>query len=208
MTDKRLLIALMTGLSLASGLSVAQPAPATAPGPTRLRGTIDAVGPDSLDVTTRAGSKTHMQLPGTARIVTVVTAKLSDIAPDSYIGTAAAPQPDGTLKALEVHIFPPSMRGSGEGFRPWDLEGGGSTMTNGAVGSLIGTSGRTATVKYGDGEKKIVIPDDVPIVAFDPSDRSALKPGQKVVVNGQRAADGSLAAASVLVGKDGLVPPM
>lgn len=81
-------------------------------------------------------------------------------------------------------------------------------MTNGAVGSLIGTSGRTATVKYGDGEKKIVIPDDVPIVAFDPSDRSALKPGQKVVVNGQRAADGSLAAASVLVGKDGLVPPM
>lgn len=208
MMNKRLLIALAASLLTPSGLSVAQPAPAAAPGPARLRGTIDAVGPDSLDITTRAGSKVHMQLPGTARVVAVVSAKLGDIAPDSYIGTAAAPQPDGTLKALEVHIFPPSMRGAGEGFRPWDLEGGGSTMTNGTVGSLVGTSGRTATVKYGDGEKKVVIPDDVPIVAFDPSDRTALKPGAKVVVNGQRAADGSLTVASVSVGKDGLAPPM
>ena len=208
MMNKRLLIALAAGLLLPGGLSVAQPVPAAAPGPARLRGTIDAVGPDSLDITTRAGSKVQMQLPGTARVVTVVMAKLGDIAPDSYIGTAAAPQPDGTLHALEVHIFPPSMRGAGEGFRPWDLEGGGSTMTNGTVGSLVGTSGRTATVRYGDGEKKVVIPDDVPIVAFDPSDRSALKPGEKVVVNGQRAADGILTVASVSVGKDGLVPPM
>ena len=208
MMNKCLLTALVASLALASGPLVAQPAPPAAPGPTRLRGTIDAVGPDFLDVTTRSGSKVHMQLPGTARVVTVVNAKLGDIAPDSYIGTAAASQPDGTLKALEVHIFPPSMRGAGEGFRPWDLEGGGSTMTNGTVGSLVGTSGRTATVRYGDGEKKVVIPDDVPVVAFDPSDRTALKPGGKVVVNGQRAADGSLTVISVSVGKDGLVPPM
>ena len=207
MMNKRLLIALAASLLLPGGLSVAQPAPAAAPGPVRLRGAIDAVGPDFLDVTTRSGSKVHMQLPGTARVVAVVSAKLSDIAPDSYIGTAAAPQPDGSLKALEVHIFPPSMRGAGEGSRPWDL-GGGSTMTNGTVGSLVGTSGRTATVRYGDGEKKVVIPDDVPIVTFDPSDRTALKPGAKVVVNGQRAADGSLTVASVSVGKDGLAPPM
>ena len=208
MMNKRLLIALAAGLLLPGSLLVAQPAPAAAPSPTRLRGTIAAVGPDTLDITTRSGSKVHMQLPGTARVVTVVSAKLGDIAPDSYIGTAAAPQPDGTLRALEVHIFPPSMRGAGEGFRPWDLEGGGSTMTNGTVGSLVGTSGRTATVKYGDGEKRVVIPDDVPIVAFNPSDRTALKPGGKVVVNGQRAADGTLTVASVSVGKDGLVPPM
>ncbi len=207
MMNKRLLIALAASLLLPGGLSVAQPAPAAAPGPVRLRGAIDAVGPDFLDVTTRSGSKVHMQLPGTARVVAVVSAKLSDIAPDSYIGTAAAPQPDGSLKALEVHIFPPSMRGAGEGSRPWDL-GGGSTMTNGTVGSLVGTSGRTATVRYGDGEKKVVIPDDVPIVTFDPSDRTALKPGAKVVVNGQRTADGSLTVASVSVGKDGLAPPM
>lgn len=207
MMNKRLLIALAASLLLPGGLSVAQPAPAAAPGPVRLRGAIDAVGPDFLDVTTRSGSKVHMQLPGTARVVAVVSAKLSDIAPDSYIGTAAAPQPDGSLKALEVHIFPPSMRGAGEGSRPWDLEGG-STMTNGTVGSLVGTSGRTATVRYGDGEKKVVIPDDVPIVTFDPSDRTALKPGAKVVVNGQRTADGSLTVASVSVGKDGLAPPM
>lgn len=206
--NRRLLITLMAGFSLTSGLATAQPAPAAGPGPARFRGAIDATGPDSVDITTRAGAKIHMQMPGTARVVSVVNAKLSDIQPNSYIGTAAAPQPDGTLKALEVHIFPPSMRGTGEGFRPWDLEGGGSTMTNGTVGSLIGTSGRTATVKYGDGEKKVIIPDDVPIVTFEPSDRSALKPGERVVVNGQRATDGSLTVASVSVGKDGLAPPM
>lgn len=206
--NMRLPTALAACLAFASSLSVAQPAPTAPAGPTRLRGTIDAVGPDSLDITTRAGSKVHMQLPGAARIVSVVSAKLADIAPDSYIGTAAAPQPDGSLRALEVHIFPPSMRGAGEGFRPWDLEGGGSTMTNGTVGSLVGTSGRTATVRYGDGEKRVVIPEDVPIVAFDPADRSALRPGAKVVVNGQRAVDGSLTVASVSVGKDGLAPPM
>jgi len=208
MMNSRLLLIVLAGLFLTGEMAVAQSAPAAGPGPARFRGTVDAIGADSLDITTRAGAKVHMQMPGTARVVTVVTAKLSDIASDSYIGTAAAPQPDGSLKALEVHIFPPSMRGAGEGFRPWDLEGGGSTMTNGTVGSLVGTSGRTATVKYGNDEKKIEIPDDVPIVAFEPADRSALKQGAKVVVNGQRGTDGSLTVASVSVGKDGLAPPM
>ena len=206
MMNTRLLMIVLAGLSFAGEAAVAQSPPA--PGPARFRGTVDAIGPDSLDITTRAGAKIHLQMPGTARIVTVVSAKLSDIASDSYIGTAAAPQPDGSLKALEVHIFPPSMRGAGEGFRPWDLEGGGSTMTNGTVGSLVGTSGRVAIVKYGNDEKKIEIPEDVPIVAFEPGDRAALKQGAKVVVNGQRATDGALTVASVSVGKDGLAPPM
>ena len=206
MMNTRLLMIVLAGLSFAGEAAVAQSPPA--PGPARFRGTVDAIGPDSLDITTRAGAKIHLQMPGTARIVTVVSAKLSDIASDSYIGTAAAPQPDGSLRALEVHIFPPSMRGAGEGFRPWDLEGGGSTMTNGTVGSLVGTSGRVAIVKYGNDEKKIEIPEGVPIVAFEPGDRAALKQGAKVVVNGQRATDGALTVASVSVGKDGLAPPM
>jgi hypothetical protein len=147
-------------------------------------------------------------VPANVRTTYVITAKLSDIQPNSYIGTAAAPQPDGTLKALEVHVFPPSMRGSGEGFRPYDLEGGGSTMTNGTVGSLVGTSGRVATVKYGNEEKKVLIPDDVPVVSFEPTDRSALKPGAKVIINGQRSPDGTVTAASINIGKDGLTPPM
>ena len=195
-------------LTLFGGTASAQPAPQGQAGSARLRGTIDAVSGDALDVTVRGGNKVPVLLPPTVRTTYVVPAKLSDIQPNSFIGTAAAPQPDGTLKALEVHVFPPSMRGTGEGFRPYDLEGGGSTMTNGTVGNVVGTSGRIATVKYGNEEKRVLIPDDVPIVAFEPTDRSALKSGAKVVINGQRSADGTVTAASVSIGTDGLTPPM
>ena len=99
------------------------------------------------------------------------------------------------------------MRGVGEGTRPWDT-GPGSSMTNGTVGSLVGTSGRVATVRYGSEEKKVLIPDDVPVVSFEPTDRSALKPGAKVVINGQRSPDGTVTAASVNIGEDGVTPPM
>jgi hypothetical protein len=208
MTDRRRFIAVCVGLALTSGAAIAQPVPAAQPGAVRLRGTIEAASEGALDLSVRGGGKVHVLLPGTLRTTYVVAAKLSDIQPNSFIGTAAAPQPDGTLKALEVHVFPPSMRGTGEGFRPYDLEGGGSTMTNGTVGNLVGTSGRIATVKYGNEEKKVLIPDDVPVVSFEPTDRSALKAGTKVVVNGQRSADGTVTAAAVNVGKDGLTPPM
>jgi Domain of unknown function (DUF5666) len=206
--NRRELLSLSGVLALTSVPALAQSASGGQVGPTRLRSTIDAVSGDSLDVTVRGGNKVHVLVPANVRTTYVITAKLSDIQPNSYIGTAAAPQPDGTLKALEVHVFPPSMRGSGEGFRPYDLEGGGSTMTNGTVGSLVGTSGRVATVKYGNEEKKVLIPDDVPVVSFEPTDRSALKPGAKVIINGQRSPDGTVTAASINIGKDGLTPPM
>jgi hypothetical protein len=204
---RRRVLTMSIGLAVLSGAALAQPAPANQPGPARLRGTVDAVSGGAMDVTLRGGAKVHVLLPADLRTTYVVPAKLSDIQPNSYIGTAAAPQPDGTQRALEVHVFPPSMRGSGEGFRPFDLEPG-STMTNGTVGNLVTTNGRVATVKYGNEEKKILIPDDVPVVSFEPTDRSALKPGAKVIVSGQRAADGTVTAASVNIGKDGLTPPM
>lgn len=207
MIDRRLL-AVCLGLAVTSGAALAQPVPPAQPGPVRLRGTIEAASDGAMDLSVRGGSKVHVLLPGTLRTTYVVAAKLSDIQPNSFIGTAAAPQPDGTLKALEVHVFPPSMRGTGEGFRPYDLDGGGSTMTNGTVGSLVGTSGRIVTLRYGNEEKQVLIPEDVPVVSFEPTDRSALKAGAKVVVNGQRAADGTVTVAAVNIGKDGLTPPM
>ena len=161
-----------------------------------------------MDLLIRGGGKIHVLLPGTLRTTYVMTAKLSDIQPNSFIGTAAAPQPDGTLKAFEVHVFPPSMRGAGEGFRPYDLDSGGSIMTNGTAGNLVGTSGCIATVKYCNEEKKVSIPDDVPVVSFEPTNRSALKVGAKVVANGQRGADGTVTVTAVNIGKDGLTPPM
>ena len=179
------------------------------PGPARLRGTIDSVSGDELEMTTRNGTKAHILLSPSVRTTFVVVAKMADIEVGSYIGTAATREQDGTLRALEVHVFPPSMRGRGEGFRPFDVEGGGeATMTNGTVGNLVTTTGRVATVKFANGEKQVLIPDDVPIVSFEDADRSALKPGAKVIVSGSRDVGGTVTAAAINVGKDGLTPPM
>jgi hypothetical protein len=125
----------------------------------------------------------------------------------SYIGTAVMPQPDGTLRALEVQVFPPSMRGIGEGSRPFDAAPG-STMTNGTTGTIVSTNGRMLTVTYKGGEKKVFVPDGVPLVSYAPADRSALTPGANVLVTATRAADGTVTASHVLVGKNGLIPPM
>ncbi|ASW00726.1 hypothetical protein [Paraburkholderia aromaticivorans] len=175
--------------------------------PTGVRGTVTALSGDLLKVHTRDGKDVDVKLAKDTPIRGVVIADVNDIKPDSYVGTAAIPQADGTLKALEVHVFPASMRGSGEGHRPWDL-GGNSSMTNGTVGSLVVSNGRTITVKYKDGEKKVVIPQDVPIVALEPGDRSLLVPGAKVVLFAHKEADGSLAANFISAGEHGVTPPM
>jgi RNase P/RNase MRP subunit p29 len=175
--------------------------------PTGVRGTVTSLTGDLLKIHTRDGKDVDVKLAKDTPIRGVVLANINDIKPDSYVGTAAIPQADGTLKALEVHVFPASMRGSGEGHRPWDL-GGNSSMTNGTVGSLVVSNGRTITVKYKDGEKKIVIPQDVPIVALEPGDRSLLVPGAKVVLFAHKEADGSMAANFISAGEHGVTPPM
>ena len=179
--------------------------PATTPA--RLRGTIDAVTPDGLEITLRTKAKAMVKLPADVRVTWLTVANPADMKPGSYIGTAATLQPDGTLKALEVQVFPPAMRGVGEGTRAWDL-GPQTSMTNGTVGSLSAINGRTITLTYAGGEKTVVVPDDVPFVTYEPADRAALTVGAHVLINGSRAADGTVTAASVNVGKNGLVPPM
>jgi hypothetical protein len=161
----------------------------------------------SSDLTLRNGAKAEAKLPANVRVVWLTVAQPSEIKEGSYVGTAAVPQADGTLKALEMQVFPPSMRGVGEGSRDWDL-GAGSSMTNGTVGSLVAANGRTITITYKGGEKRVVVPDDVPVVTYEPADRTALTVGASVLINGTRAADGTVTAASVSVGKNGLVPPM
>jgi hypothetical protein len=197
-----LLASLAVGLAVgAMGTAVAQTPPS------RVRATIDSVTQTAITVTPRNGSPTTIALPADVHISGISIAKIDDIKPGSYIGTAAAPQPDGTQKALEVHVFPPSMVGAGEGFRPWD-SAPNSTMTNGTVGDLVGSKGRTLTVKYKGGEKTVIVPDDVPIVSIEPGTRDLLKPGAHVIVFAKKGADGSLTAMSVNVGENGLTPPM
>jgi hypothetical protein len=201
-----MILAVTAVLSLSSGFvaALAQPAAGTA---TRLRGTIEAVSPDSLELTLRSGAKAGVKLPPGLRVTWVTQAKLAEVTPGSYVGTAAVAQPDGTLKALELQVFPPAMRGVGEGTHAWDL-GADSSMTNGTVGDVVVTHGRMMTITYKGGEKQVLVPDDVPVVTYVPTDRSALTAGAHVLINGSRAADGTVTAGSVSVGKDGLVPPM
>jgi hypothetical protein len=200
--NRRVFLALVASVSLA-GAAFAQ----SGGTPARLRGKVDAVSEGAIQLTLRNGAKAEAKLPDNVRVVWLTVAQPSEVKEGSYVGTAAVPQADGTLKALEVQVFPPSMRGIGEGSRDWDL-GAGSSMTNGTVGSLVAANGRTMTIIYKGGEKRVVVPDDVPVVTYEPADRAALTAGANVLINGTRAADGTVTAASVSVGKNGLVPPM
>jgi hypothetical protein len=175
--------------------------------PARIRGTIAAVDNQTLTITTKSGATEKVTLKAGAAVNEVVATKLSEIKPNSFVGVTAMPGADGVLTAVEVHIFPESGRGTGEGHRPWDL-GEGSTMTNGTVGSVSGTSAKTITVKYGSDEKTVTVPETAPIVTFVPGDVSELVKGAHVVLFGQKAPDGTVTAARVAVGKDGLTPPM
>lgn len=207
MMNKRTFLAAATGLVLAAAAANAQPAPA----PTRIRGTIEKIDGSTLTIKPRSGAEVAVKLTDDVKVVGVKKAQMSDIQPGSFIGSAAVPQPDGTSKALQVTVFPPSMKGAGEGSYAWDL-GPNTTMTNGTVGDLVTTNGRTMTVKYngqGSGEKKIIVPDDVPVVMLNPdATKALLTVGAHIIVVPTKAADGTLSANRISVGENGTVPPM
>lgn len=204
---KRLRDTLLIAGLLASTLMIVAPSHADDVKPTRIRGAITSIEGDLLKVHSNRGEDLQVNLTKDTQVRGVTLAQVSEIKPGSYIGSAAVAQPDGTLKALEVHVFPPEMAGTGDGHRAFDL-GKDSTMTNGSVGDLVTSNGRTITVNYKGGQKKILIPDDVPIVNLVPGDRSLLKPGVKVVLQAQTGSDGALNATSVSAGENGVTPPM
>jgi hypothetical protein len=177
--------------------------------PVRVRGTIERIESPVFVVKSRDGAELKIVLAENAVAVGVVKATLADIKPGLFVGIAAMPQPDGTQRALEVLIFPEAMRGTGEGHYPWDLQPK-STMTNANVEQVVtGVDGHTLTVKYKDGDKKIIVPPDVPIVTFAPGDKADLRPGTKIFIGAsKKLPDGTLQAARVNYGKDGLTPPM
>jgi hypothetical protein len=189
---------------LAASLAWSQDAP-----PVRVRGTIERVESPVFVVKSRDGAELKIVLAENAVAAGIVKATLADIKVNSFVGIAAMPQPDGSQRALEVLIFPEAMRGTGEGHYPWDLRPQ-STMTNANVEQTVtGVDGQTLTVKYKEGEKKIIVPPDVPIVTFVPGDRADLKPGTKIFIGAaKKLPDGTLQAARVNYGKDGLTPPM
>jgi hypothetical protein len=178
------------------------------PSPSRVRGTIEGVDGDVLAVKSRSGEDVKLHMTGDLRVVGITRISLSDIKVGSFIGTTTVPGPDGSQNAVEVHVFPEDMRGTGEGSRPYDLRPN-STMTNATVAeSVVGNDGHTLLVKYKDGEKKVAVSAETPVVTYVPADKSDLRAGAKVIAFMKKLPDGSFETNRVSVGRDGLTPPM
>src|SRR5712672_897717 len=176
--------------------------------PSRVRGTIEAVDGDVLSVKSRSGEDFKLRMTGDMRVVGIAKIALADIKVGSFIGTTTVPGPDGSQNAVEVHVFPEEMRGTGEGSRPFDLRPN-STMTNATVAeSVTGNDGHTLLVKYKDGEKKVVVSAETPVVTYVHADKSELKTGAKVIAFFKKLPDGSYEANRISVGLNGLTPPM
>ena len=178
------------------------------PSPSRVRGTIEGVDGDVIAVKSRGGEDVKLHMTSDMRVVGIVKIALSDIKVGSFIGTATVPGADGTPGAVEVHVFPEDMRGTGEGSRPYDLKPN-STMTTATVAeSVVGNDGHTLLVKYKDGEKKVVVSQETPVVTYVPGDKADLKAGAKIIAFVKKLPDGSYETNRISVGRDGLTPPM
>jgi hypothetical protein len=200
---RRPLIALLM-VAASSAYAIAQKAPV----PSRVRGEIEAVDGDMLTVKSRGGEDLKLHMTSDIRIVGITKISLSDIKVGSFIGTTTVPGPDGMPTAVEVHVFPENMRGTGEGSRPYDLKPN-STMTNATVSeSVVGNDGHTLLVKYKDGEKKVLVTPETPVVTYVPAAKTDLKAGAKVIAFMKQLPDGSFETDRVSVGRDGLTPPM
>jgi hypothetical protein len=191
-------------IALSSSYALAQKPPT----PSRIRGAVESLDGDVLTVKSRSGEDVKLHMNSDTKVLGITKVSLADVKVGSFIGTTTRPGPDGKPKAIEVHVFPESMRGTGEGSRPWDL-GTNSSMTNATVAeSVAANDGRTLTVKYKDGEKQVEIAPDTPIVTFVPGDKSELKSGAGVIAFVKARPDGSFDTDRVSVGLDGLTPPM
>ncbi|HEX6612189.1 MAG TPA: hypothetical protein VF051_15530 [Hyphomicrobiaceae bacterium] len=195
----RHLLAACAAVALALALAGAASAQSTV----RVRGTIEKADGSALSVKTREGTTVVIKVPDNVAVAGVLKRALSDIKVNDFVGIAAMPQSGRPSRALEVLIFPESMRGTGEGHRGWDLLPQ-STMTNATVTeSVAKVDGHTLTLKYKDGEQTFIVPPDTPIVTFAPGDKSELKAGAVIFISGAtKADDGTLSAARVTVGRD------
>jgi hypothetical protein len=205
--------------SLLSLAASAQPA-----SPEHVRGQIVSVDGNTLTVKSKAGKTVKLNLADDVKVAVAEKGDMSDVKDGAFIGTTAVPEKNGTLRAIEVHVFPDSMRGTGEGHRPWDLRPGstmtnatvsksdesaggksGSTMTNATVSKV---AGRKLSLKYKDGEKTVEVPANAKVVKLEPGDKSELKKGVHLFAIASKQPDGTLRAERLTVGKNGLVPPM
>jgi hypothetical protein len=208
-TNYKMTVATLAGIAFgALAMMVSGIATALAQDTVRVRGTIERIDGSIYVIKARDGVEVKVALADNPQIAGIVEASLSDIKQGSFVGVTAMPQADGSQSALEVHIFPEAMRGTGEGHYPWDIRPQ-STMTNANVEQVVtAVDGQTLTLKYKDGEKKIFVPVKRPIVVYVQGDKSDLKPGAKVFIVAIKQPDGTLQGRAWRVGRDGVTPPM
>jgi hypothetical protein len=201
--------ALCCASAVVAFLAIAALSPAQAAENVRVRGTVVGLDGSTLTVKTREGPNAVLMMKPGWKMAGVAKASVDDIKPGDFVGIASLPTAAGGDGAIEVLVFPAAMKGTGEGSYPWDLKPK-SSMTNATVTNAVkGVDGRTLDLSYSGGkEKKISIPDGVPIVTFGPATPADLKPGVAVFVPAQKGDDGALGAGFVVVGNNGIDPPM
>jgi hypothetical protein len=193
-------------LALVSTAAFAQTA---APAATaRVRGTVEKLDGSVATIKTDKGQSVTLKLTADVAVSAVVKVNPADIKPGAYIGVGARPMPDGTLQALQVTVFPEAQRGVGEGHRDWSAMPQ-TTMTNGTVADTVtAVNGPNLTMKYKDGEKKLVIGPDAVVITTVPTDKADLKVGAELVTTATKNEDGSFSTNRVTVGKNGVAPPL
>jgi len=202
-----LLLAAAVALPLTAGGSAARAESAKGE-PIRVRGSVANLEGGTLSVKTREGQIVSVALPQGSMVSGVARAAISDIKPGDYVGIASLPTKEGGDGALEVLIFPPALKGIGEGSYGWDLKPN-STMTNATVADAVtAVSGRTVMLSYQGRQKKIAIPEGTPVVTLAAATEADLKPGAAVFIAGEKAPGGAITARQVVVGTNGVVPPM
>ncbi|MBC7576038.1 hypothetical protein [Tardiphaga sp.] len=198
-----------TAIALGFGAVLfAGPAPATAAETVRVRGVVETSDASKITVKTREGDTASIALAPTAKVMAVAKASVEDIKPGDFVGIASLPKSKGGDGALEVLIFPAAMKGTGEGSYPWDLKPK-SSMTNATVSNAVKeVDGHEITVQVNGKDKKISVADGTIVVTLAPATTADLKPGATVFAPTTRGTDGVLTAGFVIVGANGIVPPM
>jgi hypothetical protein len=214
--DKEMTMSLRIVLGVACAAALVVASASAQQKPVRVRGTIEQIDGSVLSIKSREGDTVKVKLADDAKIVAMVKASLADIKPGSFVGSTAMPDADGHWKAVEVHIFPEAMRGTGEGDRPFDYRPK-STMTNGTVGNVGGgaagatvdkAEGKTLTLNFKEGEKKIEVVPETVIYTYAAGSKDELKPGAAIYITAAtKQADGTLMTARINVGR-GVTPPM
>ncbi|WP_425987782.1 hypothetical protein [Afipia sp. DC4300-2b1] len=199
--------AALSALILSSSYALAQQSPIS--NTLRVRGAVESLDGETLRLKSRDGAEVVLHLPADAGVAGVAKISLTDVKVGSYIGVTSVPDADGSQKAVEVHVFPEAMRGTGDGTRPWDLKPN-SSMTNGAVDdrTVTGNDGHTLTVKYKGGDRKVLVTPETTVVTFVPATRSEIKAGAPVFAIATKKPDGTLDVARLSIGRDGITPPM